>query len=60
MSISPAPANLVIVSSGANHGARSTFSFVAGATLGFTALLVFIGMSFQWAVLDHPVAFTAV
>lgn len=60
MSISPGPVNLVIVSSGANHGARSTFPFVSGATLGFTALLVFVGMSMQSVITDHPAAFAVV
>jgi len=42
MSISPGPMNMVIVSSGANHGVRWTMPFVSGATIGFTLLLVFV------------------
>lgn len=60
MSISPGPVNVVIVSSGVTHGARSTFPFVSGATVGFTALLVFVGLSLQWAILDHPSVFTMI
>ncbi|PLO79127.1 lysine transporter LysE, partial [Klebsiella quasipneumoniae] len=40
LSFSPGPVNMVIISSGAAHGFRKTFSFVSGATIGFTLLLV--------------------
>ena len=46
MSISPGPVNLVIVSSGANYGIRRTFPFVTGATVGFTLLLMLIGLGY--------------
>jgi threonine/homoserine/homoserine lactone efflux protein len=46
MSISPGPVNMVIVSSGASYGVRKTFSFVSGGTIGFTSLLLFIGLGF--------------
>ena len=46
MSISPGPVNMVIVSSGASYGVRKTFPFVSGATIGFTSLLLFIGLGF--------------
>lgn len=46
MSISPGPVNMIIVSSGASYGVRRTFSFVSGATIGFTLLLLFIGLGF--------------
>jgi len=46
MSISPGPVNMIIVSSGASYGVRKTFSFVSGATIGFTLLLLFIGLGF--------------
>jgi len=51
MSISPGPVNMVIVSSGANYGIRKTFLFVSGGTIGFTSLLLFIGLGFS-KVLD--------
>jgi threonine/homoserine/homoserine lactone efflux protein len=54
MSISPGPVNMLIVSSGANHGIRKTFSFVSGATIGFTLLLLFIGMGFYKIIDLHP------
>ena len=46
MSISPGPVNLTILSSSMNFGAKPTFAFISGATLGFTALLaaVYFGL----------------
>ncbi|UCJ15045.1 LysE family translocator [Pseudomonas sp. MM211] len=43
-SISPGPVNLVSLSTGVRHGLRVALRHVAGATLGFTLLLVLIGM----------------
>jgi threonine/homoserine/homoserine lactone efflux protein len=54
-SISPGPVNMVIVSSGANHGFRRTLPFVSGATIGFTLLLVFVGFWLIQIVSGHPV-----
>jgi threonine/homoserine/homoserine lactone efflux protein len=54
MSISPGPVNLVIVSSGANYGIIKTFSFVSGATIGFTLLLISIGLGFYKVIELHP------
>lgn len=44
MSISPGPVNLITLSTGLNHGARSALGFVTGATLGFTLLLFAVGI----------------
>jgi threonine/homoserine/homoserine lactone efflux protein len=54
MSISPGPVNMVIVSSGASYGIRRTFSFVSGATIGFTLLLLFIGLGFYEIMAFYP------
>jgi threonine/homoserine/homoserine lactone efflux protein len=54
MSISPGPVNMVIVSSGASYGVRKTFSFVSGATIGFTLLLLFIGLGFYKIINTYP------
>ena len=54
MSISPGPVNMVIVSSGASYGIRKTFSFVSGATIGFTLLLLFIGLGFFKVIDLYP------
>lgn len=50
LSFSPGPVNMVIISSGAVHGFRKTFSFVSGATIGFTLLLIFICFGFYAAI----------
>lgn len=57
MSISPGPVNMVIVASGAHHGVWRTLPFVSGATLGFTALLLFIGFWFGRVMEHYPVFF---
>ena len=54
MSISPGPVNMVIVSSGASYGVRKTFSFVSGGTIGFTSLLLFIGLGFSKVIDLYP------
>ena len=54
MSITPGPANMMIVSSGVSHGFRRTMPFVTGATLGFTALLVTIGFGFFQLLVVYP------
>ncbi|MDC8772623.1 LysE family translocator [Roseateles albus] len=43
-SISPGPVNLVALSAGAQHGLRAGLRHVTGATVGFTALLLLIGL----------------
>jgi len=42
------------VSSGASYGVRKTFNFVSGATIGFTLLLVFIGLGFYKVIDLYP------
>ena len=54
MSISPGPVNMVIVSSGASYGVSRTFSFVSGGTIGFTLLLLFIGLGFSKVIDSYP------
>ena len=44
MSISPGPVNLITLSTGANHGFKNAMPFVSGATLGFTLLLLMVGL----------------
>jgi len=45
MSISPGPVNMMTLSAGLHHGPRKAFPFVFGSTLGFTALLVTVGLA---------------
>jgi len=54
MSASPGPVNMMIVSSGANYGVRNTLPFVSGATIGFTLLLLFIGLGFSKVIELYP------
>lgn len=54
MSISPGPVNMVIVSSGANYGIKKTMPYVSGATIGFTLLLLFIGLGFSQVINTFP------
>jgi len=44
MSISPGPVNLITLSTGANHGFKNAMPFVSGATIGFTLLLLMVGL----------------
>ncbi|MCI4665642.1 MAG: LysE family translocator [Neomegalonema sp.] len=44
MSISPGPVNVLTLSTGLNHGPRRALPFVSGATVGFTLLLLLIGL----------------
>ncbi|MEN2508610.1 LysE family translocator [Stutzerimonas stutzeri] len=43
-SISPGPVNIVALSSGAQFGLRAAMRHVSGATIGFTLLLLLIGL----------------
>ncbi|MEQ0234574.1 LysE family translocator [Klebsiella sp. CN_Kp116] len=54
MSISPGPVNMVIISSGVNHGFRKTLPFVSGATIGFTLLLILVGFGFYAVIESYP------
>jgi threonine/homoserine/homoserine lactone efflux protein len=47
MSISPGPVNLITLSTGVNHGVRKAVGFVSGATIGFTLLLLLLGLGLQ-------------
>lgn len=47
MSISPGPVNIIALSSGLNHGIGRSVRFVGGATVGFTLLLLLIGLGLQ-------------
>jgi threonine/homoserine/homoserine lactone efflux protein len=64
-SISPGPVNLVALSTGAQFGFRASLRHVSGATLGFTVLLLLIGLglhelSSQWPVLTQVVQWAGV
>jgi threonine/homoserine/homoserine lactone efflux protein len=54
MSISPGPVNMIILSSGVNYGVKRTIPYVSGATVGFTLLLLFIGLGFFQFIKAYP------
>jgi len=54
MSISPGPVNMIILSSGVDYGAKKTIPYVSGATIGFTLLLLFVGLFFNKLIEAYP------
>ena len=54
MSISPGPVNMVILSSGVNYGVKRTLPYVSGATIGFTVLLLCVGLGLFQVINAHP------
>lgn len=54
MSITPGPVNLITLSSGLNHGFRQTMPYVSGATIGFTLLLIILGLGLSSIIMTYP------
>ncbi|MCG8493135.1 MAG: LysE family translocator [Sneathiellales bacterium] len=57
MSISPGPVNIIALSSGLNHGISRSVGFVSGATIGFSLLLLLIGLGLQNFAEDNEILF---
>ena len=55
MSISPGPVNMMIITSGINNGFKRTFSFISGASIGFTLLLVVIALGLKSFLDEYPI-----
>jgi threonine/homoserine/homoserine lactone efflux protein len=53
-SISPGPVNVVALSAGAQHGLAASMRHVAGATVGFTVLLLLIGLGLHELLAHFP------
>ncbi|MEB0045220.1 MULTISPECIES: LysE family translocator [unclassified Pseudomonas] len=53
-SITPGPVNIVALGSGARYGFRATLRHVLGATLGFVALLVLMGLGLHELLVLWP------
>lgn len=53
-SISPGPVNIVALSSGAQYGFAASMRHVTGATVGFTLLLLLIGLGMHELLLAVP------
>lgn len=54
MSISPGPVNMMIITSGINNGFNKTFSFISGATIGFTLLLIVVALGLKSFLDEYP------
>lgn len=46
-SLTPGPVNIMALSAGLNHGFRQSLRHVTGASIGFTLLLVLVGLGLQ-------------
>src|SRR5471032_1267358 len=53
-SITPGPVNVVALSTGAQHGLAASMRHVTGATVGFTVLLLLIGLSLHELLIHFP------
>jgi threonine/homoserine/homoserine lactone efflux protein len=53
-SISPGPVNVVALSAGAQHGFIASMRHVSGATVGFTVLLLLIGLGLHELLAHFP------
>ncbi|NML33470.1 LysE family translocator [Paraburkholderia antibiotica] len=53
-SISPGPVNVVALSAGAQHGLAASLRHVTGATVGFTLLLLLIGLGLHELLARFP------
>lgn len=59
-SISPGPVNVVALSAGARHGLIASMRHVSGATVGFTVLLLLIGLGLHELLARVPGAIDVV
>lgn len=59
-SISPGPVNVVALSAGARHGLAASMRHVTGATVGFTVLLLLIGLGLHALLAHFPDLITVV
>jgi len=55
MSLSPGPVNLISLSSGLNFGVKKSLPFVSGASIGFTLLLLCVGLGVGTVVVNTPI-----
>ncbi len=53
MSITPGPTNIIMMSTGVNHGFKSTLPFATGAAFGFSALVVIVALGFGEAMAEN-------
>ena len=60
LSIFPGPVNILILSSSLNYGFKKTFSFISGATIGFTILLIIISFGFNEFITKSPLLVSSI
>lgn len=53
MSITPGPTNIIMMSTGVNHGFKSTLPFATGAAFGFSALVLIVALGFGEAMAEN-------
>jgi len=53
-SISPGPVNIIAMMSGANYGFNRTLPHILGATVGFTSILLLLGLGFSTVFNANP------
>ncbi len=53
MSITPGPTNIIMMSTGVNHGFKSTVPFATGAAFGFSALVIIVSLGFGEAMAEN-------
>ncbi|MGR3491590.1 MAG: LysE family translocator [Shimia sp.] len=58
-SITPGPNNLMLMASGANYGLRRTLPHMLGVGLGFTAMVVLVGLGLMQVFEAVPGSYTA-
>ncbi len=59
MSISPGPANLLLLISGANFGYKKTLPMVLGISAGFLMMVFFVGIGLGQFIVKHPFVYLA-
>lgn len=59
-SITPGPVNLVALNGGARFGFRASLRHVSGATVGFTLLLLLVGLGLHELLVRVPVLLTGI
>lgn len=46
MSVTPGPTNIIMMTTGVNHGFKSTVPFATGAAVGFSAMVIIVALGF--------------
>ena len=57
-SITPGPNNIMLMNSGANYGFRKTLPHLAGVAIGFTLMIVLVGIGVMQLFNLFPLSFT--